>query len=248
MALNQYRTAIVTGASSGIGKAVALLLAEDKVTVHAIARRADRLSDLAQSTGIVAHAIDLRDTAAIAATFAKIEADILVNNAGTGRGFAGILEASADDIDATIGTNVTAAYHMIRTVLPGMVARKQGHIVNIGSTAGLYPAASAIYGGSKGAVRMLGPNLRLELQGCGVRVTEICPGRVQTEFYDAAIDNAEQAARIKDSGIKDLTPGDVADAVVYALSAPWHVNISSIEIVPTEQTYGGMHLVPTSRS
>ena len=234
----KYETAIVTGASSGIGLAIAGL------SVHAVARRADRLETLANTPRITPHALDLRDTAAVENTFGKMEIDILVNNAGTARGFGGLLEASTEDIDATIGTNVTAALQILRIVLPGMAARKRGHVINMGSTAGLYPAASAIYGGSKGAIRMLSPNLRLELRGTGIRVTEICPGRVETEIYDAAFDDAEKAAAIKETGIDDLQPKDVADIVLYALNAPPHVNISSVEIVPTGQSYGGMNLDP----
>ncbi len=243
----KHKTAIVTGASSGIGFATARHLAEKQLAVHAVARRAERLEELAKTPGIVPHVVDVRDTPTLEAVFGDLEVDVLVNNAGTGRGFTGVANASVDDIEQAIGTNVTATLQMLRIVAPGMVKRGHGHIVNVGSTAGLYPAASAIYGGSKGAIRMLGPNLRLELQGTGIRVTEICPGRVKSEFYDAAIDDGDQAARIKTSGIEDLSPQDVADVIWYALSAPSHVNISSVEIVPTEQSYGGMQMVPTSR-
>ncbi|MEX0343713.1 MAG: SDR family oxidoreductase [Rhizobiaceae bacterium] len=240
----KFKTAIVTGASSGIGQATARLLAGNGLTVHALARRKDRLDQLADHANIVAHVLDMRDTHALEQAFGGLEADILVNNAGTGRGFSGVAEASAEDIEQTIGTNVAASLQLIRIVLPGMIARGRGHIVNIGSTAGLYPAASAVYGASKGAVRMLGPNLRLELRGTGIRVSEICPGRVTSEFYDAALDDTKRAAGIKASGITDLRPEDVADVIWYALAAPSHVNVSSVEIVPTEQTYGGMQMTP----
>lgn len=243
----EYQTALVTGASSGIGLATAKTLAETGLTVHAVARRADRLTALAQMPDVVPHVMDIRDTESIEKTFSELEIDVLINNAGTARGFGGIVGASADDIDATIGTNVGAVYQLLRVILPGMVKRKRGHVVNIGSTAGLYPGGSAIYGGSKGAIRTLNPNLRLELQGSGVRVTEICPGRVTTEIYDAAFDDPEKSAKIKNTGIDDLQPQDIADAISYALAPPQRVNVSSIEIVPTEQSYGGMHLVPTKR-
>lgn len=243
----EFKTALVTGASSGIGFATAKALADTGLAVHAVARRADRLRSLAKLPGIVPLVLDLRDTSAVETALSELDIDVLVNNAGTARGFGGLLKASRGDIDATIGTNVAAVYHLLRIVMPQMVRRTRGHIVNIGSTAGLYPGGSAIYGGSKGAIRMLGPNLRLELQGTGVRVTEICPGRVATEIYDAAFDDPETSAAIKKTGINDLKPEDVADAIVYALNAPQRVNVSSIEIVPTEQSYGGMHLVPTER-
>ncbi len=240
----ELRKAIVTGASSGIGHATARLLADNGLTVHALARRKDRLNELAANANIVPHGLDICETHALEQALGGLEADILVNNAGTGRGFSGVASASAEDIEQTIHTNVAASLQLIRIVLPGMIARGRGHVVNIGSTAGLYPAASAIYGASKGAVRMLGPNLRLELQGTGIRVTEICPGRVTSEFYDAALDDAGRAEKIKASGITDLRPEDVADVVWYALRAPMHVNVSSVEIVPTEQTYGGMQMTP----
>ena len=120
-----------------------------------------------------------------------------------------------------------------------MVARKRGHVVNIGSVAGIYPATSAIYGASKGAVRLMSQNLRIELRGTGVRVTEICPGRVSTEFYDVAVEDPARRAQMKTTGIRELSPADIAAAVVYAASAPTHVNVQTVELQPVEQTYGG---------
>jgi 3-hydroxy acid dehydrogenase/malonic semialdehyde reductase len=112
------------------------------------------------------------------------------------------------------------------------------------SVAGLYPLASPIYGASKGAVHRLSQDLRLELAGSRVRVTEICPGRVSTEFFDIAVDDPEQRAAIKETGISELTAQDIADAVLYAVDAPWRVNVSLIELQPTEQVFGGMNVVP----
>lgn len=248
MALADYRTALVTGATSGIGRAAALALAERGLTVHAAARRADRLEDLCGADGIVAHTVDLRDTDAIYAAFSNLEVDILINNAGVARGFAGIVNSAPEDLDATLDTNVTAVYHLLRAVLPGMTTRRRGHVVNIGSVAGLYPIASAVYGGSKGAVHLLSSNLRIELRGTGVRVTEICPGRVSTEIFEHAFDDPETVARVKNTGISELRPQDVTDAILFALDAPAHVNISTLEIVPTEQTFGGMALAPLDRT
>ena len=117
-------------------------------------------------------------------------------------------------------------------------------MVNVGSMAGLYPLASSVYGASKGALHVLSMDLRLELAGTGVRITEICPGRVRTEFYDVAVDDPELRARLKESGVDEVTAGDVADAIVYAVDAPWRVNVNRIELQPTEQTYGGMQFTP----
>ncbi len=244
MALDDYASALVTGASSGIGAAVVRHLATRGITVHAMARRQQRLEALAEETGCITHVLDVRDTSRAFDTISGLGADIVVNNAGLGRGFGKLHEASLEDIDTTIDTNVRAAIHVLRASLPGMLSRNRGHVVNMSSVAGLHPMASPIYGASKGAVHRLSQNLRLDLAGSRVRVTEICPGRVSTEFFDAAVDDAEQRAAIKNTGISELTAEDIADAVLYAVDAPWRVNVSLIELQPTEQVFGGMNLAP----
>ena len=138
-----------------------------------------------------------------------------------------------------------AAVHVVRATLPGMVERKRGHIVNIGSIAGLYPIKSSLYAASKGAVHLLSQNLRVELQGSGVRVTEICPGRVETEFFAVAV--GEEAAKKVYEGFEVLVPDDVADAILYALDAPWRVNIGRIELTPNEQYVGGVTIAPVEK-
>ena len=243
--------AIVTGASSGIGAAVAARLAIDGYEVHAVARRAERLDELAVDAerfgdgpgSIVPHVLDVSDSAALLSLVEHIEdrhgaIDVLVNNAGLGLTRT-LAEASIDDITRLTDTNVTSLLVATRAVLPAMIERHRGHVVNIGSMAGLYPVSAAIYGATKAAVNRLSTNLRLELRGTGVRVTEINPGRVTTEFYDAAVGDPEARARAKDSGVEEVTADDVADAIAYAISVPRHVNINRIELQPTEQTYGG---------
>ncbi len=247
MALQDYRTALVTGASSGIGAAVVATLCQHGLTVHAVARRQERLRELAAATGCRTHCLDLRDTDAVYQAFASLDTDVLVNNAGLGRGFEKLFEARREDIDATLGTNVLAAVHLLRAVTPGMVRRQRGHVVNIGSVAGLFPIKSSVYGASKGAVHLLSQNLRLELQGSGVRVTEVCPGRVDTEFFQVAARDPAAAAAFKATGAEHLTAADVADAVRYALDAPWRVNVSTIELSPNEQAFGGTTIVPVAR-
>ena len=245
MALEDYKTALVTGASSGIGAAVVRALSARGVTVHAAARRAERLEALAAETGCAPVVLDLRDTRALYEALGGLEVDILINNAGLGRGFGALFEVAPEDIDVTLQTNVLAAVHVVRATLPGMVERKRGHIVNIGSIAGLYPIKSSLYGASKGAVHLLSQNLRVELQGSGVRVTEICPGRVETEFFEIAV--GEEAAKEAYEGFEILVPDDVADAILYALDAPWRVNIGRIELTPTEQHVGGVTIAPVER-
>ena len=237
-------TALVTGASSGIGAAVVRKLAANGWQVHALARRAARLEALAGETGCVPHALDIRDGAALERLMAGLAPDLLVNNAGLGAGITGLATASRDEVARTIDTNVTAVLELTRLTLPGMIARRRGHVVNLGSVAGLYPLVSAVYGASKGAVRLLSQNLRLELRGTGVRVTEICPGRVTSEFYDAAVPDPAARDRIKTTGIRELSPDDIAEAILYAVSTPAHVNVSTIELQPVEQTFGGVQFDP----
>ncbi len=245
MALEDYKTALVTGASSGIGAAVVRALGARGIAVFATARRAERLEALAEETGCVPVVLDVRNTESLYDSLGGLEVDILINNAGLGRGFEALFTVKPEDIDTTLGTNVLAAVHVVRATLPGMVERKRGHIVNIGSIAGLYPIKSSLYGASKGAVHLLSQNLRVELQGSGVRVTEICPGRVETEFFEIAV--GEEAAKAAYEGFEILVPGDVADAILYALDAPWRVNVGCIELTATEQHVGGVTIAPVER-
>ncbi len=237
---HEPQVALVTGASSGIGAATATRLRAAGYTVHALARRADRLEALASNTGCVPHVLDVREHQQLVELAESIgPVDVLVNNAGLARMDARLADTPIEDLVTTVDTNVTAAMVAARAVLPAMIERKRGHIVNIGSMAGLYPVAAASYGASKGAVHLLSLNLRLELTGTGVRVTEINPGRVSTEFYDVAVTDPERRSTLKDSGVDEVTADEVADAIMYAVSVPRHVNINRIELQPTEQTYGG---------
>ena len=244
MPLSAGDVALVTGASSGIGEATVVALSERDVEVHAAARRIERLEDLAERTGCIPHQLDVRDRTAVTEIGNALEVDILVNNAGLGRALGSLWTAPIEDIEMTIDTNVTSAIHMVRAVLPGMVERGKGHIVNMSSVIALYPAPAALYGATKGAIHKLSSDLRQELQGTGIRVTEINPGRVTTEFYDVAIDDEEKRKEAKDTKIEEVTAADVAASIIHVVDAPWRVNISQLEIVPTEQTYGGSQFVP----
>ena len=243
MALTDYKTALVTGASSGIGEATVRALSERGIQVYAAARRKEKLGDLATETGCIPLVLDVRDKDAIYSTLNDLEIDILVNNAGLGRGFEALFEANPDDIQTTLETNVIGAAHVIRAVGAGMVKRNRGHVVNIGSVAGLYPINSSVYGASKGAIHSMSQNLRIELKGKRVRVTEICPGRVATNFFNIAVNDPEKSAKAFE-GYEALASEDIADAIMYALDTPWRVNIGTIELSPTEQTFGGMEIIP----
>ena len=244
MSIDQNTKALVTGASSGIGEATARALRARGVKVFAAARRLDRLEKLAEETGCIPVQLDVRNSAAVMAFGKEQPVDILVNNAGLGRALGAMWKAEVEDIEITVETNVTAALIMIKAVLPGMIERGRGHIVNMSSVAALYPLPMALYGATKGAVHKLCRDLRQELQGTGIRVTEINPGRVISEFYNVAIDDDEQRQRTTETHCEDLLAADIADAIVYCVDAPWRVNVSQMEIVPTEQTYGGAQFVP----
>ncbi|MCY4406026.1 MAG: SDR family oxidoreductase [Rhodospirillaceae bacterium] len=239
--MNDYETAFVTGASSGIGEAIVRALAASGLTVHAVARRADRLAALAEQTGCRAHTFDATDTAALTRLMDGLVVDILVNNVGTGLGFGDpVAEVEPSAIDEAVATNLTVALHACRLVLPGMIARRRGHVVTVGSVSGLYPVRQVLYGATKGGLHLLHQNLRIELLGTGVRATEICPGSTHTEFVDHAFrdDPAGKAAFLESCRILD--PEDVAGAVVYALDRPAHVNVGTIELTPTGEVFGGI--------
>ena len=237
--MGEYETALVTGASGGIGAATVRRLVASGLRVHAVARREDRLAALAEECGCETLALDLLDADALYASLGDLEIDVLVNNAGIGRGFDTLARASREDIERTIETNVTALLHVTRAIVPGMIDRRRGHVVQLSSIAALYPLLSSLYGATKGAVHLFSQNLRMELSGSGVRHTEICPGRVATEFFDTAIDDAERRRGMRES-CRHLEPEDIADAILYAIGTPWHVNISTIELTPTEQAPGGV--------
>ena len=238
MLSNNYKTALVTGASSGIGEATVHLLVKNNIKVYALARRKNKLNQLTKKTGCTPIVMDIRDSKSLE-KLKKYKIDILVNNAGLGRGFTKIFNTKSKDINTTIDTNVNALLQLLRCITPNMVKNKRGHIINIGSIAGLYPLSSSVYGGSKGAVHLINQNLRIELSGTGVRCTEINPGRVATEFFDVAFDNAKDRKKMT-TGLTILKSNDIAECILFAINAPAHVNVSMIEVTPTEQTPGGV--------
>ncbi len=238
MVAQEGRHALVTGASSGIGRATVRQLRRAGYAVTAAARRAERLAALAAETGAEPLELDVTHTARVYELLADGRFDVLINNAGVGRGFDGFLHATRADIERTVRTNVEGAIHVVRAVLPSMIERGRGHIVHLGSVAGLYPIRSALYGASKGATHLFAQTLRMELVGTGVRSTEIAPGRVGTDFFAVAIDDEERLRKVQ-VDITILSADDVASAILWALEAPAHVNVATVEIVPTDQALGG---------
>ncbi len=240
MSFSDYSTALVTGASSGIGAGVVERLAREGLRVHAVGRRQDRLAELGARTGCEVHAIDVRDTAALRDAFARAPIDVLVNNAGINRP-SSIAEATEDDLEALIDVGLGAVLQLTRILLPGMIERNRGHIVNIGSIAGLHSfPGHAGYHAAKAGVHMLSQQLRVDLHGSRIRVTEVCPGRTATEIFATTLGDEAEARRRFLEGFATLEVADVVDAIAYAIAAPWHVNISLLEIWPTYQVPGGL--------
>ena len=240
MPFSDYRTALVTGASSGIGAAVVERLAREGLEVHAVARSAGALADLAARTGCIPHALDVTDTAALTKLASEVDFDVLVNNAGVDKP-KGLLRGDATDIDLLVDVNLRAVLHLCHLVVPGMVARDRGHVVNISSIAGAYNfGGNSIYHATKAAVSMLSRQLRIDAFGRRVRVTEICPGRVATDiFAHVHGDSPEIRARFLD-GFELPEAGDIAEAIAFAIAAPVAVNIGHMEITPTLQVPGGL--------
>ena len=243
--------AIVTGASSGIGKAIARRLGSEGANLVLWARRGERLARLAEEiaaesgvsvdTGVV----DVRDRDAVQGEAARLMSalgtpDILVNNAGLAAGMAPVHDADVDDWDRMIDTNVKGLLHVTRAFLPAMVERDSGQVVNIGSITGrqVYPG-STVYAASKYAVQAITEGTNLDLLGTGVRVSGVHPGLVETEFSLVRFKGDEDRAGAVYKGIEPLTGADVADVVSYVLNAPPRINVADVVVFAKAQ--GSVH-------
>ncbi|PLW78592.1 SDR family oxidoreductase [Cohaesibacter celericrescens] len=243
MAFSDYKVALVTGASGGIGSAITERFAQEGLTVHAIGRNQDKLEELASRVKCVPHAIDISDTAAYRELLKSLEVDVIVNNAGVDHK-GSIHTLSADQIDAQVTINFGAVLHGIGAVLPGMIERDRGHIINITSIAAAYPFKSnTVYHATKAGVRALTNQLRTDVLGKRIRVTEICPARVATEIFGKVHGNPKQAQKDFVEGYEILQPKDIANAIGDAVGAPSYANISCLEILPTFQAVGGLEFI-----
>ncbi len=240
------KTALITGASSGIGKACAEQFASLGVNLVITARRIDRLTNIAKELsaeyGIKVYPIqlDVQSHEQVEAVFKKLEndkidVDILVNNAGLALSTDKMQDADVSNWDIMIDTNIKGLLYVTRAVLPSMVKKNQGHIINIGSVAGhgCYVAGN-VYCATKHAVRAISKSLRLDLFGTAIRVSEVDPGAVETEFSEVRWNDKEKAKKLYE-GFQPLVADDIADAVVYCATRPLHVNVSEIVVYPQAQ-------------
>ena len=240
MPFSDYQKALVTGASSGIGAATVERLAKEGIEVHAIARSEDTLKALSEKTGCYYHAVDVTDLKSIEALIKEHAFDIVVNSAGVDRP-GSLLKADEEGIDLLVDVNLRAILQMCRLVLPGMVARDRGHIINISSIAGAYNfGGNSTYHATKAAVSMLSKQLRIDAYGKRVRVTEVCPGRVATDIFAHVHGNPDEAYKNYIEGFELPLAEDIADAIAFAVAAPIAVNVGHIEITPTLQVPGGL--------
>jgi 3-hydroxy acid dehydrogenase / malonic semialdehyde reductase len=241
------KTALITGATSGIGKAIALHLAENNFNIIITGRRANLLKEL-ETEIIEKHKInvltlnfDIRSWAETAKAYDSLpeewkNIDVLINNAGLAAGLAPIQAGELDKWERMIDTNIKGLLYITRLVSPGMCERKSGHIVNIGSIAGKEAYLNGnVYCATKFAVDALSKGMRADLLPFGIKVTQICPGMVETEFSVVRFDGDKQRADKVYEGLSPLKAEDIADAVSYAVTRPPHVTINDMVIMPTAQ-------------
>ena len=240
-------TLFVTGATSGFGRAIALRGLRDGHRVIASGRRQDRLDTLRAEAGerLLPLALDVTEAAAVAALPGSLpegwrEVDVLVNNAGLALGLSPAHEADLAQWDQMVATNVVGLMHMTRALLPAMVVRNRGHVVNLGSIAGDFPYPGGhVYGGTKAFVEQFTLNLRADLAGTAVRATNIAPGLAGgTEFSTVRFGGDDAKAAAVYRGVDALTADDVAEAVAWVIGLPAHVNVNRLELMPTCQGPG----------
>ncbi len=244
------KIALVTGATSGIGKATALALAREGCNIIITGRRTQRLKEVCQEIEkrfqkeCLSLTLDVRDRKAVEQTLGNLPekwqaVDILINNAGLARGLSKLHEGDPDDWEQMIDTNVKGLLYVSRTIVPGMVARRRGHIVNIGSIAGheVYPGGN-VYCATKHAVDALTKGLRIDLVDTPIRVSTVDPGLVETEFSVVRFKGDTERAKSVYKGLQPLTAEDIAETIVFIVTRPSHVQIAEVIIFPTAQASG----------
>lgn len=241
------KVVLITGASAGIGRSCAVAFAREGARLILAARRLQKLEDLAAELdlrlgeNIFFLDFDVRDQPAVERGVKDLPVawsaiDILVNNAGLSRGLDKLYEGKLEDWEEMIDANIKGLLYVSRAVIPGMVERGRGHVINIGSIAGreVYPGGN-VYCATKFAVDALSKGMRLDLSGTGLRVSQVSPGMVETEFSLVRFRGDSERAEKVYKGFTPLSPNDIADAVVYCATRPPHVNVSDMLVMPTDQ-------------
>ena len=238
------KTVLVTGASSGFGEATARKFLAEGHRVIATARRKDRLDSLAEGQdNCLALALDVREREQVMDTLSKLpdafsKVDVLVNNAGLALGLAAADATDLDHWDTMVDTNIKGLMYCTRAILPGMVARGGGHVVNIGSVAASWPYPGGnTYGGSKAFVQQFSRNLRTDLLGKNIRVSLVEPGMCETEFSVVRFDGDEDKASAVYAGMKPLSAEDIAEIVYWTTALPPHINVNQLEVMPVAQAW-----------
>jgi len=237
------KTILITGATSGFGAACANRFAAAGWQLILVGRRKERLEEIEQTLGGSVSAtisLDVRQRQAVHDTFRDLPAvDVLVNNAGLALGLEPAWEVDLDDWDTMVDTNIKGVMYCTRAILPGMVQRNQGHIINIGSTAGSWPYPGGnVYGASKAFVQQFSRNLRADLLGTKVRVTYLAPGMAETEFSQVRFKGDEERAAQVYNATEPLRAEDIAEIIHFAATLPPHVNVNALEVMSINQSWG----------
>ncbi|BAY48682.1 short-chain dehydrogenase/reductase SDR [Scytonema sp. HK-05] len=247
----QNQIVLITGASSGIGAACAKVFANAGAKLILAARRLERLQELVETlhaTSLEFHLLqlDVSDRSAVESAISSLppawsDIDILINNAGLSRGLDKLHEGDIQDWEEMIDTNIKGLLYLTRYVVPGMVKRDRGHVVNIGSIAGhqTYPNGN-VYCGTKAAVRAISEGLKQDLLGTPIRVSSVDPGMVETEFSEVRFHGDSDRAKKVYQGVTPLTPDDVADVIFFCVTRPSHVNINEVILMPVDQASATM--------
>ena len=244
-----YKVALVTGASAGFGFAICKALVDDGLKVIALARRKDKLLALKKELGdnLEIIASDVCDINNIKGQIQRLDAkfqdiDVLVNNAGLALGLDKLQDLDLSDIDTMINTNIKGLVYLTNLLLPKMLERNKGYIVNIGSTAGDWPYVGGnIYGATKAFVAQFSRNLRTDVHGSAIKVTCIKPGLCSdTEFSYVRFKNDESKVKATYDDVEAIKPDDIASMVSYLVSLPYHVNVNELEMMPVAQSFGGL--------
>lgn len=244
----RHQIVLITGASSGIGEATAQIFAQAGAKLILVARRQERLAQLADdlnkefASDIHTMQLDVRDRTSIESALAQLPSefsaiDVLINNAGLSRGLDKLYQGSYQDWEEMIDTNIKGLLYFTRAIVPGMVSRRRGHVVNLGSIAGhqTYPNGN-VYCATKAAVKAISEGLKQDLLGTPVRVTSVDPGMVETEFSQVRFHGDTEQANKVYQGLKPLMPEDVADVIFFCVTRSPHVNISEVLMMPVDQS------------